>query len=124
MRLHVLPLMAGVMLLAAGLTAAPAKYGVRGTIRSVTPATPAQAQKGVLGTLRVEGKKESDTEVDVAVVTVTRKTRLLGKGGGAARWEDLKTGVRMEARFKPGPRIMIYPARAEATEVRLLSAVR
>lgn len=126
MKPHATVLTTASLLLAAGLAAAPAapKFGVRGTIRSVTPATPAQEKKGVLGTLRVEGKKEPDTEADVAVVTVTRKTRLLGRDSSGARWESFGVGARVEARFRPGPRILIYPTRAEATELRLLSPAR
>lgn len=100
--------------------AEPPPFGVRGKIEKVTPAAAEQKEKGLLGHVLVAGKKEADTETDRAVAIVTRGTRLLGPGKARRTWKDLKPGQRVEVRFKPGPRILIYPTRAEATELRIL----
>jgi hypothetical protein len=127
---------AAVMVLAAGLAVAagagpqakpePAPaFGVRGKIEKITAPNERQAENKVLGQVLVAGKKEKDTETDRAVAIVMADTRLLREEKGKrvpAKFEELKPGQRVEVKFKPGPRILIYPTQAGATELVILPA--
>jgi hypothetical protein len=96
------------------------KVGVRGAIEKITPATDDEAKRGVIGHVHVKGKKEADTEVDQAVAIVMKDTRLMRlekEKRVPIRFADLKAGQRVEARWAPGPKILIYPLRAAVTEM-------
>jgi hypothetical protein len=78
------------------------KISIRGMAASVSPADDEAKKAGVLGTLLMEGKKDKDTEYDKAFVKVTKATKIFMMVGGelkAAKFEDLKPGVKTEIQF-------------------------
>jgi hypothetical protein len=79
--------------------------------------------KTSLGVMRVEGVKEADTQVDRAVVRLTRTTKLYRWVEGKKkelRPEDLKKGSRVQINFV-GPVAESYPVQGTAGEVLLLA---
>ena len=96
------------------------RVDVRGIVRDLRPLDSASPR---LGTLRVEGRKEPTTEVDRAVVTVMRTTRLFRLERGRrkpARFTDLKNGQQVEVRFH-GAVLESYPVQAGAGEIVILT---
>lgn len=92
---------------------------VRGTITSVAPA---ETGSNRLGTILVEGEREPDTQVDKASITITTDTRIVVREGETERpatFDDLQSGLRVEARFD-GPVLESYPVQAGAAEVVIL----
>src|SRR5262245_38244735 len=65
---------------------------VRGHITSVHAASDADRRRGLLGSIRVEGEKATDTSVDKAVVRVTSDTELIGVDGARIQFEMLAVG--------------------------------
>jgi hypothetical protein len=77
------------------------KADVRGKVTQVT-LTPGGL---LVGTLRVDGKKEKDTSYESAFVTInvmTKIEKLVGGKTQAAKFEDIKTGSRVQAVFTGG----------------------
>lgn len=120
------PVLALASVAAAGPKAKPEPaFGVRGKIEKIIPPDERQAKNGQVGRVHIIGKKEKDTETDQAVAIVMADTGLLRVEKGKrvpVRFEELKAGQRVEVRFKPGPRILIYPTQAAATELVVLPA--
>jgi hypothetical protein len=102
----------------------PPEFGVRGRVEKIAPPPSSGPRKDeILGYVTVSGKKEADTETDRAVVLVLKTTRIQRRAEPKPRpvpFSELKVGQRIEARFQPGPRILIYPPRAAATEITIL----
>lgn len=76
----------------------------------------------LLGTVRIEGAKEADTNFDKASVRITNKTQIFdrrGKERKQASFDDLKTGQKVAARFT-GPVMKSYPVQATAAEIVIL----
>ncbi|MFO0878852.1 MAG: hypothetical protein U0840_16040 [Gemmataceae bacterium] len=99
----------------------PPKADIRGVIHSIT----LEAGKGkqIIGVMRVEGVKEADTQVDKAMVRLTRTTKLYRWVEGKKkeiRAEDLKKGSRVQCNFS-GPVAESYPVQGNAGEVLLLA---
>jgi Protein of unknown function (DUF3221) len=91
---------------------------VRGAITRIESERRGKALARVL----IEGVKESDTEVDKALVYVTAETGLFIKRGGErkpAEIAELKEGQRVEACFI-GPVRESYPVQATAAEITIL----
>jgi endonuclease/exonuclease/phosphatase family metal-dependent hydrolase len=106
---------------AARADAAVAPADIRGKITSLNRAN--AERERVVGTLLIEGVKESDTNVDRASVSVTKETRIVdrrGKERGTATFDDLKTGQKVEVRFL-GPVMQSYPVQATASEIVILN---
>ena len=98
----------------------PAKVDIRGTIKKVA----ALGLKDVIGSIRVEGMKEKDTEYDKAIVRIVRKTKiekLEGKERKPATFKDLKEGTIVQAVFD-GPVAESYPVQATAGAILILPA--
>jgi beta-N-acetylhexosaminidase len=98
------------------------KADIRGTVTSATAANEEQKKAGLLGSLRIEGKKEATTQYDKAVVRVTAKTkieRVKGKGRVAAAFAELKKGTKVQAVFT-GPVAESDPVQAAAKEILIL----
>ncbi len=114
--------MLGVSLAAASILAAePAnKVHIRGEITSVTPFD--DKAKPILGSIRVEGAKEKDTDYDKASVRITKDTKIeivTGKESKPGKFEDLQKGVKVECVFT-GPVAESYPVQATAKSVSIL----
>jgi len=95
------------------------KVDIRGQVTAVTPL------KGkLLGSVRIEGVKEKDTGYDKAVVKVTAATRVFKAAGGKrvpAKFEDVKVGSRVQARFT-GRILESYPVQTTADWLVILEA--
>lgn len=88
------------------------KADVRGKITSVS----ASQHKSILGSVRVEGKQEADTNVDAAQVRINDSTKLEKISEGKkvkASFSDLKVGMLVESGFV-GPVAESYPVQANA----------
>lgn len=97
------------------------EFGVRGRVEKIAPPPSEGRKKDILGYVTVVGKKEADTETDQAVVIVTKSTRIVRRTSPKRlAFSDLKVGMRIQAKFQPGPRILIYPPRVAATEIVIL----
>lgn len=95
---------------------------IRGTITSIHPANTESEEKGIIGSILIEGVVEEDTEFDKASATITDETRILeqkGEDRRAVGFEALQVGQRVEARFT-GPVMESYPVQATAIEVVIL----
>ncbi|MSU77718.1 MAG: hypothetical protein EXS16_06445 [Gemmataceae bacterium] len=95
-----------------------AKPDIRGTIKSVNITKNA---KDILAVILVEGPKGQPN--DKASIRVTKATKLFiltGKDRKAAKVEDLKVGVNVEAKFV-GPVAESYPVQANAGEIVILA---
>jgi beta-N-acetylhexosaminidase len=102
------------------------KADIRGAVTAVNPADAGAKQRGLLGSVRIEGAKEKTTEYDKAVVRVTAKTkieRVKGKGRAAAGFNDLKKGAKVQAVFT-GPVAESYPVQATAKEILILEEAK
>src|SRR5262249_14053476 len=79
--------------------------------------------KGIVGTVLVDGDKKANPNLDKANLIVTNETRILKQRGEhrvQGAFEDLKVGGLIEARFVEGPTIMIYPLQVQASEIVIL----
>lgn len=117
-------LMGLVLLLGCALPGATPDGGVdiRGTITSIYQADAQSKEKGIIGSLLIEGAIEEDTEFDKASVTVTDKTRIFEEKGEervVVGFDSLQVGQRVEARFT-GPVMESYPVQATASEIVIL----
>jgi hypothetical protein len=100
----------------------PEIANIRGKAMKVTPATEEAKKKGQLGTVLIEGVKEETTQYDKASVRITDKTKiekLAGKERKPAKFEDLKVGAKVQAKFT-GPVAESYPVQATAGELLIL----
>jgi hypothetical protein len=100
----------------------PADIGIRGKISNIYRANTAD-DKGLVGTVLVDGDKKANPSLDKANLIVTNETRILKQRGEhrvQGAFEDLKVGGRIEARFVEGPTIMIYPLQVQASEIVIL----
>jgi hypothetical protein len=98
------------------------KADIRGLTKNVMAAGEPARKKGLLGTIRVEGKKEKGTQYDKAVISITTDTKIYkldGKKRKPAKFEDLKKGLLVQALFT-GPVAESYPVQAKAREVVIL----
>src|SRR5947207_1647393 len=69
------------------------KADIRGEVTQITPADDAAKQRGVLGTIRVEGAKEDTTNYDKAVISITTTTtitKMVGKKKKECKFKDIK----------------------------------
>ena len=101
-----------------GLGQGITKPDIRGTIKSAD--IPKNA-KDILAVILVEGPKGQPN--DKASIRVTKATKLFiltGKDRKAAKVEDLKVGVNVEAKFV-GPVAESYPVQANAGEIVILA---
>ena len=121
-------LLAGLTLFYLGAAGAapprPPEFAVRGKIEKIAPPGEGPNKGKFRGYVTVAGKKDPDTESERAVLIVTETTHVFRQAKGKpvpARFEDLKVGQRVQAKFTPGPRIMIYPPRAAADEITILA---
>jgi beta-N-acetylhexosaminidase len=99
---------------------APPKADVRGEITSLTPSR----VRGTLGSIRVEGAKEKDTEHDKAVVRLPSTAKFFKWDNGKkveAKFADLKVGSKVQCVFT-GPVAESYPVQATGSEVIILEA--
>jgi hypothetical protein len=93
-------------------------HNIRGKITKIQPAR-TEDQRRMIGIVMVEND-DQEASVDKANLIVTSKTRLFemrGQERVPAKFEDLKVGATVAARFAEGPTIMIYPLRVEASEI-------
>lgn len=104
---------------------APPKADVRGKIETVT--LYAGKTTGTVGTIRVEGAKEKDTQHDKAMVRIQGKsTRIYKWVDGKkkeAKLEDLKKGAKVQVQFG-GPVAESYPVQGTAKEVLILETAK
>ncbi|MFQ3651857.1 MAG: DUF3221 domain-containing protein [Gemmataceae bacterium] len=100
----------------------PPKADIRGNVEMLT----VLKGRGVLGSLRIVGSKEKDTQYDQAVVRVPSTAKIyLWKDGKKveAKFADLKKGDTVQAIFT-GPVAESYPVQATAGEVLILPTKR
>src|SRR5262245_18936386 len=91
---------------------------IRGTVTRLSRAG-GEGQKRIIGKVLIEGRKETDTHVDKAYVSVTSETRFFishYKERKSASFNDLKEGQLVEANFT-GPVMESYPVQATASEI-------
>jgi beta-N-acetylhexosaminidase len=96
---------------------------IRGQITQVSPA---EGRSGVLGQVLIEGRKEADTQVEKASVTVNTETRLFllqGQERKPVEFAALQVGQLVEARFS-GPVRESYPVQATAAAITILESER
>lgn len=67
----------------------------------------------------IEENPDESSGSDKSYVRVTPDTRITRRSGGAAGFEDLAVGAKVEARFS-GPVAESYPTRAEAASIVVL----
>lgn len=94
---------------------------IRGTIASVTRAAPGGSDD-LRGSILVVGARQEDTIYDRAMVSITRRTRILETAGATRKVLDvaaLRPGQRVEVRFTGAVRES-YPVQATAAEVVIL----
>lgn len=112
--------LAGACLLGAAQAHSASQVDIRGAI---THLHSAQGESGKsLGSVLIEGVKESDTQFDKASVQVTTETKLFikqGKERRATEFAALKEGQKVEASFS-GPVMESYPPQATAAEITIL----
>jgi len=87
---------------------------VRGVITSISAGS-----GDVLGSVRIEGAIDQDTEYDKAVVRVEDDTKIYRQSGGQlteATFADLAVGQTVEAWFT-GPVAESYPVQAKASQI-------
>jgi hypothetical protein len=97
---------------------APPKADIRGKVTTVA----ALKAKGLVGRIRVEGKKEKDTGYDDAMVTIPSTAKIyLWEAGKKkdAKFSDIKRGTRVQCVFT-GPVTRSIPPQARASEVLIL----
>lgn len=99
--------------------AAPGKADITGRIKKITRTDVAD---NTLGTILIEGSTDDSPRFDKAVVRITADTLIntrRDKAGSKqpASFDELRTGMRVSARFVPGPVLMSYPVQATAAEI-------
>lgn len=116
-------LLVGSLLLAFACNAFEGTHGtaadIRGKVTSIRRADAQNRERGILGSVLVEGALEDDTSFDKASVTVTDKTRIFeqkGKNRRPATFKSLKKGQGVQVRFI-GPVMQSYPVQATASEI-------
>lgn len=95
---------------------------IRGNIVSIHRADTKTKEKGIIGTILIEGVIEKDTKFDKASVTIRDKTRIFEQKGQNRRlvtFGYLKVGQKVQARFT-GPVMESYPVQATAIEIVIL----
>jgi len=95
---------------------------IRGNITSIHRADTQSQEKGIMGSILIEGAIEEDTGFEKASVTITEETRIFEGEGQERRtvtFEALQVGQRVEARFT-GPVMESYPVQATAREIVIL----
>ena len=95
---------------------------IRGTVTQITPALAQSGETNIIGTILIEGAKETDTQFDRAMVTATDKTVVLeqiGEPRRPAKFENIRVGDRVEAQFT-GPVRESYPVQATASAITIL----
>jgi hypothetical protein len=95
---------------------------IRGSITNIHQADAQSRDKGIIGSLLIEGVVEEDTKFDKARVTITDKTHIFeqkGEDRRPVRFESLEIGQRVQARFT-GPVMESYPVQATAIEIVIL----
>lgn len=124
--------LASLLILALGVNLAPAdekqpeKADIRGLITRVSAANKEAQQKGILGSILVEGNKELTTQYDKASVRVTDKTKITMRFGPEKKvwgFEDLKKGRKVQVIFT-GPVAESYPVQAVAKEIVVLEEAK
>jgi len=123
-RLVVLLMGLMVMLAACGPSGAGVgtQADIRGTITNINRADAQSREKGIIGSVLIEGAIEEDTEFDKASVTITDKTGIFqqeGQGYIRVTFESLEIGQRVQAQFT-GPVMESYPVQATASEIVIL----
>ena len=97
------------------------KMDIRGQITSLTGPGDGNQDRGFLGRVMIEGKREPGMS-DRAYVNITTSTRILEVVGTERRkvgFDALQTGQNVEARFI-GPVLTSYPVQATAGEIVIL----
>ncbi|MCH8050895.1 MAG: DUF3221 domain-containing protein [Chloroflexi bacterium] len=87
---------------------------IRGVITSIT-----DGAGDVIGSVRIEGAIDQDTEYDKAIVRVESDTRIFRQAGNAmmeVTFGDLTEGQTVEAWFT-GPVAESYPVQAKASQI-------
>ncbi len=95
---------------------------IRGNITVIQKADLQSRERGIIGTVLIEGVLEKDTEFDRALVTITNKTRILEQEGQVSRsktFDDLRAGQKVQALFT-GTVLESYPVQATAIEIVIL----
>ncbi len=100
------------------------RVDVRGTIAKTSEASAQSKDRGIIGSVLIEGSVGEDAKFDKAVATITSKTRLIREGVQTfavefATLEPFKTGQKVQARFT-GPVRESYPVQATALEIVIL----
>jgi hypothetical protein len=98
-------------------------HNIRGTITKIQPAG-TEDQRRMIGMVMVEAD-DKEANVDKANLIVTSKTylsQMRGEKRVPAKFEDLRVGATVAARFAEGPTIMIYPLQVEAAEIVIISS--
>lgn len=91
---------------------------IRGVITDIS-----DGSGDVIGSVRIEGAIDADTEYDKAVVRVESDTRILRQAGNATQevtFSNLAVGQTVEAWFT-GPVAESYPVQAKASQIVILS---
>jgi endonuclease/exonuclease/phosphatase family metal-dependent hydrolase len=100
---------------------APAKaIDLRGRIKKINRADAASGDKEALGTLLIDGTDDVRPGFDKAMVRVTSGTTICimrNQERTLVSFDALRTGMRITARFTPGPVLMSYPIQATAAEI-------
>jgi beta-N-acetylhexosaminidase len=97
---------------------------IKGTITQIQRKDVQRREKGVIGSILIEGVMEEDTKFDRAFTRITDKTRIFEQRGGDRRpatFDALAIGQRVEARFT-GPVMQSHPVQAEALEIVILES--
>jgi len=95
---------------------------IRGDVTNIYWADVQRRERGILGSILVEGILEKDTKFDKASISITDKTRIFEQRGPNRRpvtFEALDIGEKVEARFM-GPVLKSHPVRAKALEIVIL----
>ncbi len=96
---------------------------IRGRVTKIRR-TSVEKESKIIGTVLVEGDKKVNKSLDQANLIVTNKTRLFLQRGEQrlrARFEDLKVGDTVEAKFIKGPTFLIYPLQVGAAEILIMN---
>ena len=98
------------------------KVAVRGHITAISAADASAQERGIIGSVLVEGPIEQDTSFDRAAVEITKTTRISKRAGPelqAALFAALQVGQRVEATFTGTVRES-YPVQVAAMEFIIL----
>lgn len=95
---------------------------IRGIVTSINAANKDGRRTGTLGFVRVEGKREPDTQFDKADIRVPTDCKIQRTCGNITKIEgfnSLKKGSKVEATFI-GPVAESYPVQAKAQSIIIL----